>query len=355
MEKILLDTAILAVPNYAISEGNAQDLLERVLHYSEVACAETLFRIVLSDTAENDLWGNDFGPGPDQIKAFLNSAGLGQVFSANDLLKAYNTIFGRAIRSSDVGGFHPSSLDYYEEAPLLSSSLEPAALIPFTQQLLTATAVLRTFDESWSMGCAFKGHGVRQIKVKAVISEMDGPRAAEIGPTPVGAFGTAKTIATIEDFACETEVARLWGKASTLEEYFAAIQLGALSVRRAYDPKARPADILKFSFGKEFIPSLEAHDCSGGQKFGPLTLQRCTQIVADLGNVAAKDFGIRTADGAVGKRVHLTGDHAALRLMYWKCSQLIEFANVGVKKALKIEPGAPGSAYRADIGHLLIH
>ena len=73
-------------------------------------------------------------------------------------------------------------------------------------------------------------------------------------------------------------------------------------------------------------------------------------MVADLGNVEIHDFREseahnsparrRTVDGAVGKRVHITESHEALRLMFWaRVGGVIEFAAVRGKFDLVIDDG----------------
>ncbi|MVA27830.1 hypothetical protein V6582_16850 [Agrobacterium vitis] len=110
MTAIYLDTALLAVPNYAIDDQSGQELIERIIHFSELSQHDVPVEIVISSRAEETLWCANLGPDFHQIEEFLDLMNLKHVYSANDLVQRYQILFGNwtPLKTSPFSAFHDS-------------------------------------------------------------------------------------------------------------------------------------------------------------------------------------------------------------------------------------------------------
>jgi hypothetical protein len=149
-------------------------------------------------------------------------------------------------------------------------------------------------------------------------------------------------------FGCCLDPLAVWREAETTTALRWAIQGEAERIARV----SGRTSVKEFLIGTEFLRLLREHQCLGEGRYSSLVLTKCSQVVADLGNVEVHDFREseapssparrRAIDGAVGKRVHITESHEALRLMFWaRVGGVIEFATVRGKFDLVIDEGDP--------------
>ena len=137
----------------------------------------------------------------------------------------------------------------------------------------------------------------------------------------------------------------VWRAADTASQLHLAIF--AKACRLAQTIGATRSDFAKFRIGSEFLSSLRAHQAVG--RYASSTLETCARIVLGSPKYEVSAFGGTRADGLIGKRTHVTKHVAALRLMYWESTTGdLEFANVGPKGELVIEPGEASRATTID-------
>lgn len=351
MQALLVDTAVLAIPNFAVSEDTAERLFERVVRYARLIRPDSPFTIVISDTADADLWANNLAPTVDQIREFVEAVGLSHLFNPYDLLAAYQTILTRARRAGEDFGLEACEVLGFKSVPDLLPGLSPIALHPLCQKCLATAAGLDGLDLRWTFGSAFSGVDRSLVEVNAEVVQWVGARAHQIPDTRESFTGGVVSIGDLRDMVCLEYAQRVWTYARTSAEIYLAISIYALVVRRQHDAGAKLEDLRPFSLGPVFVRSLEAQQCSNSGSYSGVTLQRCAQIVAGLGNVRIGTLGrphqeVRDFDGALAHRVHISGGHAGLRLMFWETAFGIEFANVGPKQELIIEVGTPQGASR---------
>ncbi|ULR44046.1 hypothetical protein [Rhizobium sp. K102] len=358
MEYVYLDTALLAVPNYAIDGNSAQELIDRVLHFSDVASApsDIPLRLVISSMTEDTLWSVHHGPERDQIAEFMDLMEISDYYSANDLLRSYNTILDRASRSADLCGVEITAFNNFSVDPQLDQALAPANLANETQRILLNVAVLNQLEGGWSVGSSLSGGTCTLYEVGADVTDATGAQAEMAGELPSRHVGGAYLVPRVDALAGSAE--QVWTRASSDQEIHFAITLGAIALRRAAGLNSELSSLKRFRLGPLLVDSLTEHGCCGGGKFSSATRLLLTQLVAGLCGREVGTFGrpqqkVRNFDGAKASRVHLTEGKLGLRLMFWTVGEDIEFANIGVKKALEIAVGAKDDFIELDLVKVL--
>jgi hypothetical protein len=113
MEYIYVDPALLAIPNYAVDQTTAHELLARVGQFADAILANDFLHVVTSNNIELLLYEGNCPPEHDHLEAFLALMNIEYIFSAQDLVLQYQAIIQRATRSGaicqvetqEVGGF----------------------------------------------------------------------------------------------------------------------------------------------------------------------------------------------------------------------------------------------------------
>ncbi|TAW18725.1 hypothetical protein [Rhizobium ruizarguesonis] len=358
MEYLYLDTALLAVPNYAIDGNSAQELIDRVLHFSDVASApsDIPLRLVISSLAEATLWGVHHAPERDQIAEFMDLMEISDYYSPNDLLRSYNTILDRASRSAELCCVEITAFNNFSANPQLGQALAPAILASETQRILLNVSILNQLERGWSVGSSLNGATCTLYELNGDVTEATGPQAEMVGELPSRHAGGAYVVPRVEALAGSAE--HLWARASSDQEIHFAITLGAIALRRAAGLNSELSSLRRFRLGPLLLDSLTEHGCCGVGRFSSATRLLLTQLVAGLCGREIGKFGrpqqeVRDFDGAKAFRVHLTKGKLGLRLMFWTAGENIEFANVGVKKALEIEVGGKGNFIELDLVNVL--
>ncbi|KQS96721.1 hypothetical protein [Rhizobium sp. Leaf386] len=145
----------------------------------------------------------------------------------------------------------------------------------------------------------------------------------------------------------------LWTTARTAHDAHFAITLGALALQLEAGEQLDCVRLSQFAIGSAFVESLSSVECWGNGRFSSATRELCSQIVAGKCNRQINPFSlkgqfVRSFDGSLAWRTHLTNAGLALRLMHWKNDKRIEFANVDVKGGERIERGSEHPASTLD-------
>ncbi|MEJ0093101.1 MAG: hypothetical protein WDN46_06640 [Methylocella sp.] len=354
MEYCYIDTALLAIPNYAVDTATAEELIDRVTHFANLASANVPVTLVIASNAEEILWSGNCSPEYSQIQAFIDLMGLGHVFAAADLVRQYQAIFSRSARADSVEPVEVHEISGFESVPPLPIGL---ALQSETERIFAAVAARQLLEDAWNVGSAIQGVYGRSYFTTVQIEMVSGSRAAELGNLPVTIATGVKTFSHLRELVSEESAYRLWMNAKTPEDLHFAFTIGALALLKEAGKISKVSQLRRFAIGPEFMKSLQATQCFGAGHFASAARSLCVQIVA---NVCAKRFGemgrpqtIRKFDSAAGWRVHLTKGGEGFRLMFWQSNKEIEFANVGVKHELKIAHGFLNGAITADVSECL--
>lgn len=342
MLNIYLDSALLAVPNYGTDADTVQELIDRVVHFSVILNEALPLQTILADNID-DILGIHY-PTRQSILEFLSMVGLADVYSANDLLRQYQSILDRSRHPAEMSTFDITSMSDFVAFPALPASLGPRELVPETERVLATVAVQDDSEAAWWVASAMNGAAARQFRITATIISASKEMTPADEPIP---FTFTRDVTAIERLCnlVDLEAARrIWRTANTDDDVYFAITLGALAIARLARPGATIADLVEFSIGSEFLSSLNRHSCGKTQRFSMTTFERCARIVADYATAGVQPMGrprqtVRAKDDALACRSHITKKGLALRLMHWKLPSKIEFANVGVKKELRIEDG----------------
>lgn len=358
MLRYYIDTAAVAIPNYASSADEASVLLSRPLAIAAAIASDAPIEFCLMDDIEDDLWELGCGPDYNTIDEFIKMMNLERFFSANDILSSYNFLLSRAARSSEieVAEVYVGKLD--KITPTLPSELAPVKLRDYTNRTLCTAAVAAGLDQvdgvvpGWS--CARVG--ISQISARI---ESFTPQTAHFGPcTPHHIIGQeVDTLTSPAALISLRRSKRVWTMAESSSELHFAISIRALEILVEKNLTLTMDAIKRFKIGSEFMLSLEQNQGIGLGRFSDLVLDVCGQIIASkcnrhIGKMGRPNQIIRQHDEALGWRVHVTDSHEALRLMYWTIDDLIEFANIGPKKELYIAHGNPLGTAECDTSSL---
>jgi hypothetical protein len=339
MESFYLDTALLAVPNYAIDGEAAKELIDRVNYFAQLALPNMPVKLIIADHVETLLWGANLGPDFEQVSGFLAILGIEGFFSANDLVRQYQTIMDHALR------------------PALNN-LFPAALRPETERIFATVAALQLLEDSWSVGSAIPGMAGDIYVTEAQVNRATGPRVGELGQLPAHISMPVRAVSHLRELVASATAERLWVTAESARDLHFAITVAALALLKTAGRNGTAVELRRFSIGSDFFDSLHSCQCSGKGRFSAATLSLCAQLVAGVCNKRIGVFGRptqkrRSFDSAGGCRVHLTKGAQGLRLMYWDCGTSIEFSNIGVKNEVQIADGRPGGGVWSNLNESL--
>lgn len=340
---ILVDPATIAIPNYATSGDEAETLILRMKHFAEVCAAETLIGFLVSDDLEIQLGINTAYP--DVLRDFLETADLNGVYDTKDLLRNIEILQHRSMRISDWDNYFEVEAAKVDLTPEIGPGHSPMDLIPITKQNLLFVSIAKergqqlvlTSPLSFPAAIDYRVIG-ESVKVMDAVDIIEIPEHS----------GRARAIAKISCIANTEFALDLWASASNAEEVSVSISLGALSLMKISGafPGKNPR---RFCVGGGFYDSLIGCQASGSGRFSKSVAQTCFELVADMFAGTDHIHGKKTAeirlrDGAEGRRCHVTKKKSALRLMYWKLDDRIEFANLDNKMEVNIEHGTVAGA-----------
>jgi hypothetical protein len=356
MTAIFLDTALLAVPNYAIDDRTAQELIDRVIHFSELAGPDVPIDLVLSAEAENTLWANSLGPDYDQIEQFLELMNLSHIYSASDLLQRYHILLAQCLRGgseyAEVRG-----LKMFETIPDLPK-VAPASLLEESRRIFASASSSGQLGKLIRVGSAFFGLDADLFGVRAIVDDIMGDEIAGLGATPIHLDAEIQTLNSISDLIDPGIADAIWRRATTAIDLHFAVTLGALSILRDAGETPAVARLKPFVIGTGFYDSLNEVECLGSGRFAAVARDLCSQIIAGKCNRSINPFSlkgqyIRDFDKAKAWRTHVTNSGVGLRLMHWQNDQYIEFANIDGKAAETITQGSKVPAAGGNLSELL--
>jgi hypothetical protein len=181
------------------------------------------------------------------------------------------------------------------------------------------------------------------------IDEIDPPIQPEDLTRIVRFNGSISTSASVDCFIRSLTPHILWEYAEEETQIALAIRLAAIEIRRVGGCPSPEHNCERFSIGPSFLHSLRAWEGDRQSKYAGSTLDGCARIVACMpkdqpsrlfkrsGSKGKAENVVRSSDSAQAWRTHISMEHEAMRLMFWRKSDgSIEFANIGAKAELEI-------------------
>ena len=149
----------------------------------------------------------------------------------------------------------------------------------------------------------------------------------------------------------ETIGVSAWRTAENVEGLYSSLWVAAGAHAKTVG-EAIPTDKV-FVFGENFFTTASKNQCAKFGIFSPTALRTCVLYLYEPIRVSRKTFHgpkARAFDGALPYRSHITSGNPALRLLTWETAEgIVEFANIGPKKEMRVYAGKKGSAYPTGV------
>lgn len=353
MNRVYIDTALLSVPNYAVDSETGQEIIDRVIHFSELCSPGFPLRLIIADNVEDMLWANNMGPDYEQIEQFLEIMELKHIYSANDLLQRYHLLFQQCDRAGEVNMVEVRHLQNFVADPVLPD-VSPAFLIDETRRVFATAAALTSLQQRLHVGSAFFGSQGTNHDIHVTLVAVDGTDTGKLNPPPVDVQAVVSTFTHLRDLISSSAADELWAIAETAYDLHFAITIGALALQKEAGEGLNATALTRFTIGSEFFRSLEEVECLGTNRYAGAARELCSQIVAGKCNRQINPFSlkgqyVRQSDKSKAWRTHLTNSGLGLRLMYWEGDKGIEFATVDVKNGERIDIGSEALSVALDL------
>jgi hypothetical protein len=339
---IYADPALLALPNgLADSSDELATLIDRVIELSIWARDCGAFTIVKPDNLEDLLVGAGAFPTFSIVKETLDAGDLSDTFDTRDVLLSLLAIMERAHGAAEAFGVDVSRSDV--SGPTLTPLFDrfPVAVRSMSINALASICLLKSTGRLKADAFAVSGHpklGRQTLPFEAVVEELSTSEDLTFD-LPVRISGSVEVLSSPKDVLHTGRAVSLWCAAQDAAEIHAAVEA---RVHELVAPDEAAGARSRFSIGSEFVRSLKENQAFSDGKFASTVLETCARIAAGTPKYDINDFGVRSNDGALGKRTHATKHRPALRLLFWMhCDGEVEFANIGQKNDLDIEAGDP--------------
>lgn len=341
---VALDLSLFAVPNTAETQGEVEEIFNRIRSWASVIDRQNCVTFVTMSNAIDVLSSANCFPATHNIRALLELHKLENVFSANDINTRMFSMLQKASRLSDIIGYEVIKL---ETADIDGADISKSPDVSILSGLacLVASISLSDISNMIRITTAFPCDDAINIVAKAELLDKQGV----VEPFNSEILGEVRAIEWPADFLGSLDPQVLWERAEDAVEVHLAISLEIAKMH------GLPTDVLplkgvpNFCIGTDFMDSLIGHDARSAGTLANIVRVRCAQVMTSKPQAAPKAFSeIRAQDGAQSFRVHLSKDHAAFRLMLWvRPGGVTEFANIGVKSELMICGGEHRSYHAA--------
>jgi hypothetical protein len=349
MPIVILDPGLLAfLPG--ISRANLLEQVKLLASWSKFCGTRKWAVLCLVPSVTEFLARNNLLPAYEPAQRLLAVTGLGNVYSAEDLVRPVYHLLERALPSAyccivdelhESFNAHPEK-PWHGQDPTVESLSEQALIMSHIENQLHGDGRFRFFASTLKTDTVSFS-----AQVDAVVPETHaGFTSADLPKTIKDQF---QHVRSIEDISASLDPREIWADASSLADIKLAIQLGCRRRMISEGTYENLASIPTFFVGSRFLASLEGWQADGHNRFASTTLECCVAAVLDLPLIEIKEFrkAKRSADLALPLRAHISERGVALRLMMWQrpgAIRCIEFANVGGKDEEEILYSAPSDA-----------
>lgn len=348
---IQLDTALLAIPNYANNELEAEDIVFRIIQWSRALLSPAGKYIARSSTADEFLWANSFYPARDQIAGLLELFDLQNYYSINDVVSAYNIIASRSIISEELFGLSIQECEISSCDPDVISEASPVDLQDETRKVFNLAIAVENYipNVRCVIGTAFSADCGSEILIEGKISKISGQHPEITSKLPLQVSGKVRICTSLDRLENALLASDLWEIADSNDDYWIAILIGAVEMSKSLGLGLDIFSVPKFQIGSEFVSSLNQNQATGNGKFSSVVRDTVIRVILNCPKEPLKPFHlksqlVRARDSATAFRTHVTKSSEGLRLMIWSRSDGIELANIGVKNDAKIAYCSAGAA-----------
>lgn len=287
-------------------------------------------------------------PAEPYFTDLLENAGLNTVLDAKTLASMVSRFLATAnlieteapVQDAEFSGVNFSP-DLYSDvaAPTRDCTESSVCFVALNNQ--------HPSSRGYFLACCRTGGNPLSLAITCQVDASDQGGALSYNPFLMNAI--LPVLGSPNHFIDALTPASVWGSAQSETELEIAIELQARAMLAAGGGGgAVPA----FRVGSEFLPALGLAQAAGSGPYSSVTLSKCAQVLvapalaaaAPLRTSAAANASQRrrTRDGAGAMRSHITGGHAALRLMHWVLPDgSIEFSTVRNKFDVQIDDGKP--------------
>lgn len=345
MIELILDASMFAIPNLAVSEQEAEQIIFKVQDIQEWMDNE--YPVHFRTHFDFDGCLESLYPDYASIQAFLEMNGLSEVYSTRDIFRVYHSIIERVGRCGDDSIGEPLEVIDASIEPDICKGISPVALRNSFQKTIAACLFRRNMGVP---SYVIAPNGAAEPSVPTVNFECSG--AIQAGKNSLIASssieGEVTVFSGLFSLFSSGVAYDVWQHATCAQGIYSAIWIGALEEHLKND-ESISAFNRGVSVGSGFYSSLRDNQCDGSGEFSSVTLKSCIYCLQYPNVISHKKFQgerPRARDGAEAFRSHITKGNPALRLLTWeKGGSQVEFANVGPKKELCILRGDPSGSY----------
>ncbi len=350
MATVVLDPGLLAYVQ-SMSRADLLAKVEQLVIWSKVTATRPWVRVTLVPSTRESLEMHEFIPAHDSAKRLLETTGLRNVYSPEDLIRPVYDLLEKAAAAAYCCVADELHSGFKSDPPQPWHGDHPRIEALSQRALLMSALENRVHDHK---KFTFFASVIKSdnIKFSALLELVDPDTMPGLGTEdmPMNIEDRFQHVTSIEDVCSTTDPSEIWKNALSSREIKLAIQLACRRRMIADGTYSTLDKIPLFFVGGDFFSSLKAWQADEDHRFASQTLESCAAAVLNLATIEIKPFfnrAKRAADSADPLRAHISKAGVGLRLMMWRrpgIQRCIEFANVGGKNEEEIFYSDPSLA-----------
>jgi hypothetical protein len=347
---MLFDSALFTIPPYANDEVSVHSMLERLVHWANVASEGLPITFLKLSNTETVLQDSNCAPELRDIEELLVSTGLSDVYTPWDIQRSYFDLIGR---SNNLADFSVEALEckdcFLQPDPLCGQS--PLLLVEHSK-LVYVSQILNQPEASNVVLCTASGAphvGKLEIDVSATVVKATGKLLQNLN-IPENIRSSLFLFDRLTEVFQSLNAFDLWEASQSLADCYLSLLIGCAQIGFSNRGTLTWQDIPKFAVGSDFLASMDRLHVGPRRKFSGVIFKSCCHAILRNPKNPIKVMGKpkqlkRESDSALAWRTHITKHHEALRLMIWESGDTYEIANVGNKQELEISRSSPSGRY----------
>jgi hypothetical protein len=350
MPTVVLDPGLLAYVQ-SMSRADLLVKVEQLVIWSKISATHFWVTVTLPPSARETLEVSEFIPAYESAKRLLESTGLRNVYSPEDLIRPVYDLLEKASPAAFccvADEMH----DQFKSDPPQPWHGDNPSIEALSQRALLMSSLENQIHEEKKLRYFASVIKSETIEFAALLELIDPNTLPGFGveDMPKNVHDQFQHVWSIEDVLSTIDPGEIWKNASSSREIKLAIQLACRNRMIAEGTYSTLDKIPSFFVGGDFLESLKAWQADEDHRFAIQTLESCAAAVLNLPTIEIKPFytkAKRAADSADPLRAHISKAGVGLRLMMWlrpAAPRCIEFANVGGKNEEEIVYSAPSSA-----------
>jgi hypothetical protein len=349
MATVVLDPGLLAYVQ-TLSKAHLIEKIELLATWSKTIATRPWVNLSLIPSGRESLENHGLIPAHEAAKQLLESSGLRNIYSPEDIIRPVYELLEKALPASYCCIREELHQDFssipqqpwHGGDPVVENLSEKSLLMSYVENQIHLKRKLNLFASAL---------GVKSVQFAAqlTIVEPDALTGFESNQLPKSIQDEIRHVRSIEDICANLSPADIWAEALSATDIKLAIQLACRSKMMILGTYSGLDAVPTFLVGSEFLDSLRDWQADLRHRFAGQTLQCCVAAVLNLSTIKIKPFNKpnRTADNANPLRAHVSRAGVGIRLMMWERpggNRTIEFANVGGKSEEQISYSHPSLA-----------